>query len=110
MMVNLRLYLAQRISALIMAPLVIGHLIVMIYAVREGLDADEILSRTRGSIFWGGFYGLFVVAVSIHAAMGLRTVIHEYLQMTGPLLNAIALLIGLALLGLGGRAIIAVVM
>ena len=31
-MLELRLYMAQRITALIMAPLVIGHIAVMIYA------------------------------------------------------------------------------
>lgn len=31
-MLNVRLYLAQRISAMVMAPLVLGHLAVMIYA------------------------------------------------------------------------------
>ncbi|MCP4388728.1 MAG: succinate dehydrogenase, partial [Gammaproteobacteria bacterium] len=47
-MVELRLYLAQRISAAIMAPLVLVHLGVMIYAIQGGLSADEILARTRG--------------------------------------------------------------
>ena len=31
-MLTLRLYMAQRLTALIMAPLTIGHLVVMIYA------------------------------------------------------------------------------
>ncbi|MGB2411815.1 MAG: succinate dehydrogenase, partial [Candidatus Puniceispirillaceae bacterium] len=51
-MLDFRLYMAQRLSALIMAPLVIGHLAVMIYAVRGGLSAGEILGRTHGSLFW----------------------------------------------------------
>ena len=42
-MLELRLYMAQRITALIMAPLVIGHIAVMIYAVQGGLSAGEIL-------------------------------------------------------------------
>ena len=49
-MLNVRLYLAQRLSAMVMAPLVLGHLAVMIYAVRGGLSAEEVLSRTQGSI------------------------------------------------------------
>ena len=32
-MLDLRLYMLQRLTALIMAPLVIGHIAVMIYAV-----------------------------------------------------------------------------
>ena len=47
-MLELRLYMAQRITALIMAPLVIGHIAVMIYAVQGGLSAGEILGRTQG--------------------------------------------------------------
>ena len=34
--------MAQRLSALIMAPLVLTHLGLMIYAVRGGLSAAEI--------------------------------------------------------------------
>ena len=46
-MLELRLYMAQRITALIMAPLVIGHIAVMIYAVQGGLSAGEILGAPR---------------------------------------------------------------
>jgi len=48
-MLNLRLYMLQRITALLMAPLVIGHLAVMIYAIQGGLSTAEILGRTQGS-------------------------------------------------------------
>lgn len=96
-------------SALILAPLVLGHLAVMIYAIRDGLSAAEILSRTQGSLWWGIFYGLFVIAASIHAAIGLRTIVQEHLKLTGAALEGFALVAGLLLLGLGGRAVIAVV-
>ncbi len=66
-MLDMRLYMAQRITALLMAPLVLGHLAVMIYAVQGGLSAAEILGSTQGSILWFLFYGTFVVAVAIHA-------------------------------------------
>ncbi len=79
-MLELRLYAAQRISAAIMAPLVMLHLGVMIYAIQGGLDAAEILSRTRGSLFWGATYGLFVLAVAVHAAIGLRNILCEWLR------------------------------
>ena len=71
-MLELRLYLAQRISAAIIAPLVLIHLGMMIYAIQGGLDAAEILGRTRGSFWWAANYGLFVIAVAVHAAIGLR--------------------------------------
>lgn len=102
------LYMAQRLSALIMAPLVIGHLAVMIYAVQGGLSAAEILGRTQGSLAWGLFYGLFVIAVSVHAAVGLRTVLCETIGLRGGALNGVAWAIFLGLLVLGARAVIAV--
>jgi len=109
-MIGMRLYLAQRISALIMAPLVIGHIAVMIYAVQNGLSASEILSRTQGSLWWGLFYGLFVAAVAVHAAIGVRAVIYETFQTHAGLLNPLTWAIGLSLLFLGGRAVAAVVL
>ena len=103
------LYLAQRISAMILAPLVLVHLAVIVYAIQGGLDASEILSRTRGSVIWGTFYGLFVVAVSVHAAIGLRTIGQEWLRLKGRALDTFTLSIGIALLLLGMRAVYAVV-
>ena len=108
-MLELRLYLAQRISAAIMAPLVLLHLGVMIYAIQDGLSAGEILARTRGSLFWGGVYGLFVLAVGAHAAIGLRNVMREWWSIRGPLSNALGWIFGLGLWFLGWRAVVAVV-
>ncbi len=107
-MLDVRLYLVQRITAAIMAPLVLGHLAVIIYAVQGGLSAAEILGRTQGSLWWGLFYGLFVIAVSLHAAVGLRAVVHEHLKLSGRALTAFTVAAGLLLLGLGGRAVVAV--
>ena len=76
-MIGVRLYLAQRITALIMAPLVLGHIAVMIYAVQGGLSAAEILGRTQGSLLWALFYGTFALAVALHAAIGLRAIAYE---------------------------------
>ena len=107
-MLGLRLYMLQRLTALLMAPLVIGHLIVMIYAVQGGLSGEEILGRTRGSVAWFLFYGTFVIAVAIHGAIGVRTIAHEWFGAKGPVLEGLMWLIGLALLGLGARAVWAV--
>ena len=108
-MLELRLYLAQRIAAAIMAPLVLVHLGLMIYAIQGGLSAEEILARTRGSLWWGGFYGLFVIAVAVHAAIGLRNILSEWLRLRGALLNAVVWMFGLGLWVMGWRAVIAVV-
>jgi fumarate reductase subunit C len=106
---NVRLYLAQRLSAIVMIPLVIGHLILMIVAVRNGLTAAEILSRTRGSAFWAGYYGLFLLAVSIHAAIGLRNIAAETFRWRGTSLDLAMIAFGLGLVLMGGRAVYAVV-
>lgn len=107
-MLDLRLYMAQRITALVMAPLALGHIAVMIYAIQGGLSAAEILGRTQGSLLWFLFYGTFVVAVSIHAAIGLRVVAHEWLGLRGTALQALTWAIGVGLLIMGGRAVLAV--
>ncbi|MEM9575985.1 MAG: succinate dehydrogenase [Pseudomonadota bacterium] len=107
-MLNLRLYMLQRITALMMAPLVLGHLAVMIYAIQGGLSAAEILGRTQGSVLWFLFYGTFTLAVSIHGAIGLRTIAFEWGGLKGPALEAFMWISGLGLLVLGGRAVWAV--
>lgn len=108
-MIELRLYMAQRISALIMAPLVLGHIAVMIYAIQGGLSAAEILGRTQGSIAWALFYGTFVVAVSIHAAIGLRTIALEWGGFRGATLSVFAWLVFAVLLAMGLHAVYAVI-
>jgi len=61
------LWIAQRATAALLALCVLVHLITMTVAVQGGLTAAEILGRTRGNVGWAAFYGLFVLAVAIHA-------------------------------------------
>lgn len=98
----------QRISAMVLALCVIVHLVTMIYAVRSGLSAAEILGRTQGSAGWFAFYTLFVVAVSVHAPIGLRTILSETFDWRGRALDVLTGVIGLALALWGMRAVIAV--
>ncbi|KIC49694.1 succinate dehydrogenase [Tateyamaria sp. ANG-S1] len=107
-MLSLRLYMLQRITALLMAPLVLGHLATMIYAIQGGLSAAEILGRTQGSVAWFLFYGLFVIAVSVHGAIGLRTVAYEWGGLKGAALEAFMWVVGVGLFALGARAVWAV--
>lgn len=107
-MLDVRLYLLQRLSALVMIPLACGHLAVMIYAVQGGLSAAEILGRTSGSLFWGLFYGFFVLSVSIHAAIGVRVISYEWFGLPQRWLALLGWGIFIVLLGLGGRAVLAV--
>jgi len=107
-MLNLRLYMLQRITALLMAPLVLGHLALMIIAIQGGLSSAEILGRTQGSVLWFLFYGTFVVAVSVHGAIGLRTIAHEWGGLSGRALDAFMWFAGIGLFCLGARAVWAV--
>ncbi len=107
-MLDIRLYMVQRITALIMAPLTLGHIAVMIYAVQGGISAEEILSRTQGSIFWFLFYGSFVIAVSLHGAIGLRVVVHETFGVTDRALSLFTWFVAAGLMALGLYAVFAV--
>ncbi len=106
-MLNINLYMLQRITAIIMAPLVLGHIAVMIYAIRYGLSATEILGRTQGSIWWLLFYGSFVAAVSVHAAIGLRVIVFETLRLKGLWLSAFSWSMFILLSALGFTAVYA---
>ena len=99
---------AQRFSAMVLALCVVVHLLTMIYAVRSGLSAAEILGRTQGSVAWFAFYTLFVIAVAVHAPIGLRTIIGETFNWRGRGLDVLTAVIGLSLAMWGMRAVIAV--
>jgi fumarate reductase subunit C len=107
-MSEFHLYMAQRLSALVMAPFVVVHIGVMIYAIQGGLSAAEILGRTQGSVLWFLFYGMFVIAVSVHAAIGMRTILSEWAGLRGGVRDGVAALIGLGLFALGAQAVWAV--
>jgi fumarate reductase subunit C len=102
------LWIAQRASAAVLAVCVLVHLVLMIYAVRGGLSAAEILGRTSGSVGWLAFYGVFVAAVAVHGPIGLRNILAETFGWRGTGLNLLVLIVGLALLVWGGRAVWAV--
>lgn len=107
-MIDLRLYMIQRLTALLMAPFVLVHLGGMIYAIQGGLTAGEILGRTQGSVLWALFYGGFVLAAGVHGAIGLRVILHEWFGIRGTALSAVTIGIGALLIVTGLRAVIAV--
>jgi fumarate reductase subunit C len=90
----------------VLAVCVVVHLVTIVYAVRGGLSAAEIFARTRGSIGWLAFYSVFVLAVAVHAPIGLRTVATEWLGWRDRSRDLFALLFGLLLLWMGMRAIL----
>ena len=107
---NVRLYLWQRLTAALMLPLLLVHLAVIFYAMRKGFSAADILARTRGSIAWAAFYGVFVVAAAVHAPIGLRTVLAEWTSLGPRWRDLVAIAFGFLLVVLGLRAVAAVVL
>lgn len=105
---ELWLYMVQRFSAMLMAPLIIVHLVTIVYAIQGGLSASEILGRTQGSVFWMLFYGLFVIAASVHGAIGLRNILREMTPWRGRSLDFSAAGFALVVLLLGLNAVGAV--
>ena len=104
------LWVAQRVTAVVLALCVIVHLVTIIYAVRGGLTAAEILGRTRGSFAWAAFYAVFVLAVAIHAPIGVRAIVAETRGAHGRGIDAAMLAFAVLLLALGLRAVAAVTM
>ena len=102
------LWTAQRVSAMVLALCVVVHLATMIYAVRHGLSAAEILGRTQGNHAWFVFYVTFVAAVAIHAPIGVRTIVGETLGWRGIGIDLAVLALGSLLALWGWRAAFAV--
>jgi fumarate reductase subunit C len=107
---NVRLYLWQRLTAALMVPLVLVHVAVILYASHKGMTAADILARTRGSVVWASFYGAFVVAAAVHAAIGIRNVLTEWSPFGDRSAGIFATIFGGSLVLLGLRAVAAVVL
>jgi len=102
------LWIAQRASAAVLAVCVVVHLVTIIYAVRGGLTAAEILERTRGNVGWFAFYAVFVLAVTVHVPIGLRSVCLEWLRWRGRSRDLALLLFAAFLAWAGMRAVVGV--
>lgn len=102
------LWIVQRASAAVLALCVVVHLITIVYAVRNGLSAAEILGRTRGNYGWFAFYAVFVAAIAAHAPIGLRNILAEMLGWRGTVPDLLVLVVGVMLAIGGWRAALAV--
>jgi fumarate reductase subunit C len=102
------LYIAQRGTAVILAFAVTVHLVTIIYAIRGGLTAGEILARTQGNRWFLGFYLLFVLAAAVHAPIGLRSILREWARWRDRSLDIAMMVFSALLLVLGVRAALAV--
>lgn len=99
------LWVAQRASAAVLAVCVLVHLATLVYAVQGGLTGAEILARTRGSLGWAAFYTVFVLAVAVHAPIGLRTVLAEWLGWRGRARDFLLVAFAVVLAGMGLQAV-----
>lgn len=102
------LWIAQRGSAMVLALCVVVHLVTIVYATRGGLTPAEIFTRTKGHAGWFAFYAVFVLAVAIHAPIGLRPILTEWFGWRGWTRDVFALAFALLLAIMGMRAVLAV--
>jgi fumarate reductase subunit C len=99
----------QRISAMVLGLCVLVHLATMIYAVRGGLSAADILGRTQGNWAFAAFYAAFVIACAVHVPMGLANIAQEWWGFSERAALRLGLAFGVLLLVAGLRAVFAVV-
>ena len=104
-----KLFLLQRLSAVVLAPMVLIHLLLIFYAVKQGMTGEDILQRTAGSPLWAIFYLAFVVTVSIHAPIGLRNVLNEWTGLSKSITNKLMVALFVIFILLGLRSVIAVI-
>ena len=102
------LFIAQRLSAAVLAFAVAVHLATIIYAARAGMTAADVLARTHGNKAFLIVYLVFVVAIAVHAPIGLRNVLREWTAWRGRSLDVALAAFALLLLALGLRAAVAV--
>ena len=95
----------QRISAMVLAVCVVLHLVGMIWAVRGGLTAAEILARTQGNGLFAAFYAVFVLACAVHVPIGLVSIAREWWRWSPELALWFARAVTAALVVLGLRAV-----
>jgi succinate dehydrogenase subunit C len=103
------LFIAQRLTALALAPMVAVHLIGIIYAIHGGMTLAGILDRTKGSVSFGVFYCLFVLMAAIHSGIGLRNILTEWTSINPRVIASTMTLLVLFLIATGLRAVAAVV-
>ncbi|MEX0693398.1 MAG: succinate dehydrogenase [Rhodospirillales bacterium] len=101
-----KLWVWQRASAAVLGVCVFVHLGMIIYAVQDGLSAVEIIDRVSGNLAWFAFYALFIIAVAIHAPIGVRTILNEMTSLSPRQTHLIMAILSLLILSMGFRAVI----
>ncbi len=99
----------QRISAMVLTVCVLVHLGGVIYAVRGGLSAAEILGRTQGNWAFAAFYATFVLASAVHVPVGVANVAREWAGLGASAGLWLGRAVALLILVMGLRAVLGVV-
>lgn len=94
---------------MVLAVCVLVHLAVILYAVRGGLSAAEILGRTRGNWAFGAFYAVFVFASAVHVPIGVAGIAREWAGFGPRAALWLGRFVALLLLVAGLRAVVGVV-
>ncbi|MEA9598360.1 succinate dehydrogenase [Polynucleobacter sp. AP-Sanab-80-C2] len=102
-----KLWYAQRISAMVLGICVAIHLLIIFYAIRGGLSAQEILGRTQGNVLFAIFYEIFVLACFVHAPIGVANILQETFPKS-ELAKPLAWMLALLILVLGTAAVVGV--
>ena len=102
-----KLWYAQRISAMVLGICVAIHLLIIFYAIRGGLSAQEILGRTQGTVLFAIFYEVFVIACFVHAPIGVANILQEIFPKSG-LARPLSWVLALLILILGTTAVVGV--
>lgn len=98
------LFVLQRGTAIVLALGVSVHLVTIAAAVRGGLTAGEILSRTAGNLAWLAFYAAFAIAAALHVGIGLRGIAADWLGWQGGGRDLAAFVLSIIIAALGLRA------
>ncbi|MDB9703154.1 succinate dehydrogenase [Rhodospirillales bacterium] len=104
--IETKLWVWQRASAAVLGLCVIVHLILIIIAVQGGLSAGEIISRVSGNVAWLMFYSVFVIAVAVHAPIGVRTILNEMTRLKTSQTYLVMAVLCLVILSMGFRTVI----
>ncbi len=103
--IQARAWYWQRVSAILMTVFVAIHLAVMIYAIRDGLTAAEILGRTQGNWAFGTFYAMFVICCTVHVPIGLAKILEEWGGLRAPMAVGISRAFALIIFLMGIAAV-----
>ena len=104
--IETKLWVWQRISAAVLGICVVVHLVLIILAVQDGLSAAEIIGRVSGNLSWLLFYIVFVIAVAIHAPIGVRTILNEMTGLKPSQTHLVMAVLCLVILSMGFRTVI----